>query len=85
MTDIKDRIKAAAFCGMTHSLRDDLCEMLDELWHEAAQKDAEIERLQGLLKNQVPITECGNYVFIDGAGLRQIDHDGDLERALPSP
>lgn len=39
-TDIKDRIRSAMFSGMSMSLRDDLCEMLDDLWFETATQAA---------------------------------------------
>ena len=49
--DIKEHIRCAMFSGMTMSLRDDLCEMLDELWFEAAEKDREIERQAQTIKD----------------------------------
>jgi hypothetical protein len=44
--DIKDRIRNAMFSGMTMSLRDDLCEMLDELWFETATLRAALDRAE---------------------------------------
>jgi hypothetical protein len=47
--DIKERIGRAMFSGMSMSLRDDLCETLDELWLELASQEEDIHALRAAL------------------------------------